>query len=110
VADTLRQQQDVGGLNKSKCDSRCLSLAAFECRTAPCDARLGSRRYDDRPQTSRPRPLDYFVRVVILVNVEIDVAIDYRTLTGNAVGFSGMIEAITANFRYSPRSFTSAWQ
>jgi hypothetical protein len=33
VADTLRQQQDVGGLKKAKRDNRCLSLAAVECRT-----------------------------------------------------------------------------
>jgi hypothetical protein len=33
VADALRQQQNVGGLKKAKRDSRCLSLAAVECRT-----------------------------------------------------------------------------
>jgi hypothetical protein len=33
VADVLRQQQNVGDLKKAKRDSRCLSLAAAECRT-----------------------------------------------------------------------------
>jgi hypothetical protein len=33
VADVLRQQQNVGGLKKAKRHSRCLSLAAVECRT-----------------------------------------------------------------------------
>jgi hypothetical protein len=33
----------------------------------------------------RRRPLDYFVRVVILVSVKVDMAIDHRSVTGNAV-------------------------
>jgi hypothetical protein len=44
-------------------------------------------------------PLDYFARVVILVSVEKDMAIDYRSLTGNAVSFSGTSAATAANFR-----------
>jgi hypothetical protein len=63
----------------------------------------------DRPRPPARTPLDYFVRVVILVNFEMDVAIDFCSLTGNAGGFNGTLEAITASFRYSLRSFASGW-
>src|SRR5579864_3667865 len=50
-------------------------------------------RYDHRLDTRRTGPLDYFVRVVILVSVKMDMAIDHHCLSRNAIACSGTLTA-----------------